>query len=73
MRSFGSERMEGERRGAGGLAAPAQAVSGLGHETQMGLARDSNAWKTEENLHHIELLPGLLLLPPLPPPSRRPL
>lgn len=74
MRSFGSEKMGDERRGAGGLAAPAQAVFGLGRETQMDKARGSNAWKMEENLHHIEQLPELLLLPPLPlpPPSPHP-
>lgn len=74
MRSFGSEKMGDERRGAVGLAAPAQAMFGLGHETQMDQARGSNAWKMEESLHHIELLPGLLLLLPLLlPPSPRPL
>lgn len=67
--------MGDERRGAGGQAAPAQAVFGLGRETQMDQERGSNAWKMEENLHHIELLLGLLLLPPLllPPPSPHPL
>lgn len=75
MRSFGSEKMGDERRGAGGLAAPAQAMFGLGREIQMEQGKGSNAWKMEENLHHIELLPGLLLLPPLPlhPPSPHPL